>query len=112
MTLINDCDENVPGWKKSKYFLSKNPNVEIITGADKTGNLFSVENLWYCYNNFKNSMDLITGDGGFDFSIDFNKQEGLSLKLIFAQIVYAIALQKKDGIFILKIFDVFYKCYY
>ncbi len=107
MTLINDYDENVPGWKKSKYFLSKNPNVEIITGADKTGNLFSVENLWYCYNNFKNSMDLITGDGGFDFSIDFNKQEGLSLKLIFAQIVYAIALQKKDGIFILKIFDVF-----
>ncbi len=109
MTLINDSDENVPGWKKSKYFLSKNPNIEIITGQDKTGNLFNVENLWYCYHNYNNSMELVTGDGGFDFSIDFNKQEGLSLKLIFAQIVYAIALQKKNGIFILKIFDIFTK---
>ena len=83
MTLINDSDENVPGWKKSKYFLSKNPNVEIITGKDKTGNLFNVENLWYCFNNYNNSMELVTADGGFDFSIDFNKQEGLSLNIYF-----------------------------
>ena len=52
-------------------------------------------------------MELITGDGGFDFSIDFNKQESLSSKLIFCQICYAIALQKEDGIFVLKIFDIF-----
>ena len=52
-------------------------------------------------------MELVTGDGGFDFSIDFNKQEVLSSKLIFCQICYAIALQKEGGTFILKIFDVF-----
>ena len=28
-------------------------------------------------------MNYITGDGGFDFSIDFNKQEEISTKLIF-----------------------------
>ena len=107
MTLINDNDENVPGWKKSKYFLNKHPNIKIITGKDKTGNLLNVDNLWYCYNNFKNSIDFITGDGGFDFSINFNEQERLSVNLIFAQIVYAIAMQKKGGKFIIKIFDIF-----
>jgi len=107
MTLINDNDENIPGWKKSKHFLNKHPNIKIITGKDKTGNLLNVDNLWYCYNNFKNSIDFITGDGGFDFSINFNEQERLSVNLIFAQIVYAIAMQKKGGKFIIKIFDIF-----
>ena len=54
-------------------------------------------------------MDFLTADGGFDFSIDYEKQELASLKLIFAQIMYAIMLQKKGGTFILKIFDIFYK---
>ena len=40
-------------------------------------------------------MDFITGDGGFDFSIDFNKQEISISKLLFAQVIYAIVLQKK-----------------
>lgn len=107
MTLINDEDENIPGWKKSKYFLNKNQNVKIITGKDKTGNLLNVDNLWHCYYNYNNSIDLITGDGGFDFSTNFNQQEHLSVNLIFCQIVYAIAMQKKGGMFILKIFDIF-----
>ena len=106
MTLIDE-NENIPGWKKSKYFLSKYKNIKIETGADNTGNLFNINNLWHCHRNYKNSMDFITADGGFDFSIDFNKQEVLSINLLFCQICYAIALQKKGGIFILKIFDVF-----
>ena len=70
MTLIDD-DENVPGWKKSKYFLSKYPNIKIISGSDDTGNLLNIDNLWYCYDNFKQQIDLITGDGGFDFFYRF-----------------------------------------
>jgi len=107
MTLIDDDDENIPGWKKSKYFLSKHSNIKIITGKDNTGNLCNVENLWYCYEHYKNTMDLITGDGGFDFSIDFNQQESLSHSLIFCQICYAIAMQKKGGTLVLKFFDIF-----
>jgi 23S rRNA U2552 (ribose-2'-O)-methylase RlmE/FtsJ len=106
MTLIDD-DENIPGWKKSKYFLSKHANIFIEKGLDNTGNLLNVENLRYCFNKYNNCMDFVTGDGGFDFSIDFNKQEILSIKLIFCQICYAIALQKPGGTFILKIFDIF-----
>lgn len=106
MTLISE-DDNVPSWKKSKHFLNKNPNVIIESGKDKTGNLFSLKNFEYIYDKYKNSMDFITADGGFDFSIDFNQQENLSLKLIFSQIIYALAIQKKGGHFILKIFDIF-----
>ena len=54
-------------------------------------------------------MDIITRDGGFDFSIDFNNQEQNSVKLIFSQICYALAMQKQGGTFILKIFDIFTK---
>ena len=52
-------------------------------------------------------MDYITGDGGFDFSSDFNNQEDISFKLILSQIFYALIMQKKGGHFVLKIFDVF-----
>ena len=49
-------------------------------------------------------MEIITGDGGFDFSIDYNKQEKLALQLIYSQIIYAICLQKKKWIFFIKSF--------
>ena len=70
-------------------------------------NLLNIENFTYCYAKYKNSMNIITADGGFDFSINYNMQEVISLELLFAQIAYAIILQKKGGTFIIKIFDVF-----
>ena len=108
MTLIdNENDPNIPAWKKTSDFLNKNPNVAIETGADKTGNILSLENFVYCKEKYGSSMDIITGDGGFDFSLDFNNQEISISKLLFAQISFAVCLQKKNGIFILKIFDCF-----
>jgi hypothetical protein len=103
-------DKDVPKWDKSNYYLNKNPNIIIEKGADGTGNLYNIENLMYIYNNFKHTKDFITGDGGFDFSIDFNKQEESSLNLIFAEICFAIVLQKKGGSFVLKVFDTFTSC--
>lgn len=107
MTLINDDDKNVPGWRKSKNFLANNPNVYIERGLDGKGDLLNPENLQYCYDKYKNSMEIMTGDGGFDFSMDFNKQEMVSSRLIFAQIAFTIAMQKQGGHFILKFFDTF-----
>jgi len=52
-------------------------------------------------------MMFITADGGFDFSENFNDQEKNIGNLLFAQMAYAICLQKKGGVFILKIFDFF-----
>lgn len=106
MTLI-DNNTNVPGWKKTDTFLKNNPNVQIEVGSDKTGNLYETENLQYCMDKYKNSIDFITADGGFDFSIDFNKQEEIAFRLIFSQIAFAITMQKVNGCFVLKVFDIF-----
>lgn len=106
MTLI-DNDVNVPGWKKSTAFLEKHKNVYIEKGIDNTGNLLSLDNLKFCYEKYKGSIDLVTADGGFDFSIDFNSQETVSANLILCQIIYAIAVQKKGGNFFIKFFDTF-----
>jgi 23S rRNA U2552 (ribose-2'-O)-methylase RlmE/FtsJ len=108
MTLI-DPDVNVPGWKKSCNFLDNHKNVVIETGVTGTGDLLEVDNLKHCYSTYNNKMEIITADGGFDFSIDFNQQETLATKLLFAQVSFAIAMQKKNGHFVLKIFDIFTK---
>jgi hypothetical protein len=107
MTLQDKIEPSIPGWKKSEAFLLKHSMVKIENGADGTGDLTRAENLRYCWDNYHNSMDLITGDGGFDFSVDFNRQEVSSTKLIFFQIAYAIAMQAQGGTFIIKFFDTF-----
>lgn len=109
MTLLdeNKDDSNIPAWKKSEIFLKTFPNVLIEDGQDGTGNILSVDNFEYVVNKYPSKMDLITADGGFDFSFDFNQQECSIGKLLFAQVAYAICLQKQHGKFILKIFDCF-----
>lgn len=108
ITILDDVyDANIPAWKKSEYFLNENPNVYIETGVDKTGDILSIANFDYCVDKYGSKMDIITGDGGFDFSVDFNSQEINISRLLFAQVAYAICLQKQKGSFILKIFDCF-----
>jgi 23S rRNA U2552 (ribose-2'-O)-methylase RlmE/FtsJ len=120
MTLIND-DPICPGWKKTRVFLENHPNISIETGSDKTGNLISYDNFIHCARKYQNKMEIITADGGFDFSVDFNNQETMATQLILCEVFYALAMQKQGGTFILKIFDVFHKatvdilyllCYY
>ena len=55
---------------------------------------------------FPYGLDLITADGGFDIKY-FNAQEILSSKLLLSEIYIALSTQKKDGIFIIKFFDMF-----
>lgn len=107
MTLIDGHNNKVPGWKKAEIFLQNNKNVYIEKGADGTGNLYKPENLKKCMQTHQNSMDIITADGGFDFSIAFDKQENMAFRLIFSQIMFALTMQKYKGHFILKVFDIF-----
>ena len=107
MTLIEQHNNNIPGWKKSEHFLNKHPNVCIEKGATGNGDLYNPDNFKECFNHHQNSFHIITGDGGFDFSSDFNNQEDQAFRLIFTQVMYAIAMQKYGGTFILKIYDCF-----
>lgn len=108
MTILDiNNDPNIPAWKKTENFLRQHKNVIVETGADKTGNILSIDNFIYCKEKYGSSMDLVTADGGFDFSLDFNNQEINITQLLFGQIIYALTMQKKGGVFILKIFDTF-----
>jgi 23S rRNA U2552 (ribose-2'-O)-methylase RlmE/FtsJ len=109
MTILdnNNNDSNIPAWKKSKKFLNDNKNVYIESGADKTGNILSLSNFEHCCSKYGSTMDIITADGGFDFSNDFNGQEKIMTKLLYGQVCYALCMQKHNGSFILKIFDCF-----
>lgn len=104
---IQDNNSSVPGWKKSQSFLNKYPFVHIENGYDNTGNILTIDNFFYINTTYSHSMDIITGDGGFDFSENFNHQEHDIVKLLFAQICYAVTLQKEGGSFVLKMFDCF-----
>ena len=108
ITLIDEKNKKIPGWKCNKL-LSKYKNISIEKGITNNGDLYSYDNLVYFIRNFKNKIDIITGDGGFDFSVDFDKQECMAGKLIFSQFIYAINMLKENGIFILKLFDTFNK---
>ena len=110
MTLLEEKIMNVPGWNKVDFLLKKYPNIKLLKGVDQKGDLYNENNLQYVINNYANSMHIITGDGGFDFSADFNKQESTAFRLIFTQVIYALVMQKKGGHFVLKIFDIFEDC--
>ena len=105
--MLEDKNINIPGWNKADFLLQKYPNIKIVSGVDKKGDLYNEKNLKYIIENHSNSMDIVTADGGFDFSTDFNKQEQVAFRLIFTQVLYALVMQKKGGHFVLKIFDIF-----
>ena len=109
ITLIDKSNINIPGWRKSEKFLYNNPNVIIEKGVTGDGNIYDENNFIDCVNRHKNKVDIVTGDGGFDFSNNFNNQECAAFRLIYTQMVYAISMQKYGGTFILKIYDIFLK---
>lgn len=108
MTLLEDKnDTNIPTWSKSMEFLNTNANVLIEKGVDGTGDILKMDNFDDIVKKHGGSCHIVTADGGFDFSGDFNNQENVMSKLLIAQVVYALCCQRKDGHFVLKVFDCF-----
>jgi 23S rRNA U2552 (ribose-2'-O)-methylase RlmE/FtsJ len=116
--------KSIPSWKLSpvrQFASNSSSKVCIHSGVDGTGNLYSVRNIdkfvedlqpkcssqipHYEYS-MQGSMDLVTADGGFDFSRNFNDQEERALLLIIAEVYTAIRLQRLGGALILKIYDI------
>ena len=107
ITLYSE-NKDIPGWNKAYDFLFKNNNINISYGEDNTGNLYRPSNILH-FAKFVGygSCELITADGGFDFSVDFNKQEQLSYKLILCEIISCLYNQKIGGHFVCKFFDIY-----
>ena len=104
ITLYSGEDQDIPDLDKKKF-----NNINICYGKDGTGNLYNLENILYFvkYCGGKHTIDLVTADGGFDFSINFNEQEQLSYRLLLCEIVTALSVNTIGGTFVLKIFDTF-----
>jgi len=98
--------DNIPTW--NSYL--KKYRLDYIYGKNNDGDLCNFTNLLSMIKQVgKSSCDLITGDGGFDYSNDYSGQESDSLRLIYSEIFMALNIQAKGGKFICKIFDTFMK---
>ncbi len=94
----------VPNWSKVTHYQKINPQLEFMIGADGTGDLYNPAN-YECLKPLYNTAHIVTGDGGFDFSDDYNAQESVAAKLIFAQIFAALSVQIIGGTFVCKFFN-------
>ena len=104
ITLISE-DRRIPYWNQS--ILNNKKNI-ILFGKDKTGDLYKYKNIEDFISTInKNLCHLVTADGGFDYSDDYNSQEQSSYKLLYSEIYIALHIQKINGNFILKVFDLF-----
>jgi len=102
-------NEKIPGWHKlEKELVKKNRYIQKCLRVTY-GNLYLLPDILSFAKKFKecDGADLVTADGGFDFSLDYNEQENMALRLIFAETVTALTVQKKGGSFVCKVFDLF-----
>jgi hypothetical protein len=103
ITLKSNNNKNIPDWKTQESL-----PIKISYGKDGTGNLYKLENIQHFAKEVGyNSVDFITADGGFDFSSDFNNQEEQSFKLIASEVLSTMYLQRRGGVFLLKLYDCF-----
>ena len=106
ITLIEKKDRKIPYWNQ---MILNNRNNLILSGKDKTGDLYKYENVMDFVENIGiNHCHLVTADGGFDYSYDYNSQEQSSYKLLYSEIFTTLHIQKINGNFILKVFDLFH----
>lgn len=102
---LKSHEKKIPCWKLSKAFALSN---RIKLFQKNNGNLYNIQNITeFVHHVGVGTCHFITGDGGFDFSADFNNQEKQSFRLMISQVYTALCLQKRQGHFILKVFDIF-----
>ena len=107
-------DKSIPSWNKLNRYKDerKIDNINILYC-----DLYNYKNLIKYISYFKDKKAyLVTADGGFDYSSDFNNQEYSSSRIIYSEIVCAFSIQELGGNFVIKIFDTFniftLKCIY
>jgi len=105
ISLLEEND-NIPCWYNLKKKL-RHENLHLLSGYDKTGDIYKLINILNIVNEVgENSCDIVTADGGFDFTKDYINQEHNFMRLFLCEIILALKLQKKNGTFIIKCFDI------
>jgi len=104
---LKPYNNDIPGWKKSQRIFRECNDYNISFGLDDTGDIYNLDNIKEYCKLFNNKADLVTGDGGFDFSNDYSNQEVAAFRLIFCEIVTGLTILKVGGNMVIKIFDLF-----
>ena len=101
---LSPINRGIPSWKKIYNIENTNKKLSVTYG-----NLYDKNDLIKFRDRYflKYKASLVTADGGIDYSIDYNKQEQLSYKIIFSEIVASFMILKTGGNFVCKIFDIF-----
>lgn len=103
---LKSTHQMIPGWRRATRFLQKHPNIQLIYGPNKTGDIYELENQAACVESVgKTGATLVTADGGFDFSEDFNAQEKNILRLLVNSAIIILECVAIDGDAVLKLFD-------
>ena len=106
ISLIDNNSSNVPTWYNLEKKIIHKKNIEICNGYDNTGDIYKLINIFNYVNHVgKHSCDIVTADGGFDFTTDFINQEYNFARLFLCEIIIGLNLQKLGGNFIIKRFD-------
>ena len=103
---LRPTKSHIPGWRRSIQFLRKHAQIQLEYGADDTGNILIPENQTaFC----RRAVDsqIFTADGGFDFSIDYGKQEQMAFPLLLASFTMGLTCLAKGGTMIIKLFDIY-----
>ncbi len=96
-------NDHVPDWTKIKKIFGNQDKVYV-----NYGNLYIYEDVLEYINKFRlEKAHIVTADGGFDYSADFNGQELNSCQIIYSEIVIALKILATKGSFICKVFDLF-----
>ncbi len=105
ISLLSD-DKNIPSWNNLNKKI-KQDNLELLFGYDNTGDIYKLINIINIVNVVgEYSCDIVTADGGFDFSSDYINQEYNFMRLFLCEVILALKLQKINGVFIIKCFDI------
>lgn len=101
---LNNENTHIPNFKKLSRLINE---IIISYGSDGTGNLYKLNNIrHFTHQVGYNTVDLVTADGGFDYTNEYESQEISSRHLIFCETVQALSINAKGGTFVLKIFDI------
>lgn len=99
-------NRNIPGW--SQLFRRRSHPLHTARVRLQTGDLYQIQTILSFARNFKERRAfLVTCDGGFDYSKDFNNQERNSWRIIFCELTTGMLVQERGGTIICKMFDMF-----
>lgn len=101
---LKSPEKRVPYWNPPEHSKTR---LRVHAGEDGTGDICNVRNVAHMVARVgRQACDLVTADGGFDFSHNYNTQEEVSTELVSCETFAALHLLRTGGHFVLKIYDV------